>query len=86
MTRAVAKSEHIAGKDSRISVHPPASRAAHDLNHVREKVAQEITQEFALIMASGSTTASEAAALAARRVFERHRNRGVASCHSPNAA
>jgi hypothetical protein len=83
VTRAVAKLEHIAGKTS---VHPPASRAAHDLNHAREKVAQEITQEFALIMASGSPTASEAAALAARRVLERHRNRGVASCHPPNAA
>lgn len=86
MTRAVFKSEHIAGKDSRTSVNPPASRAAHDLNHVREKAAQEITQEFALIMASGSPTASEAAALAARRVLERHRNSGVASCHPPNAA
>lgn len=61
------------------------SPAGHDLNHARAKVTQEITQEFALIMASGSLRASEAAALAARRVLERHRIGSVASSHPQNA-
>ncbi|KAG6540796.1 hypothetical protein Mapa_017820 [Marchantia paleacea] len=38
----------------------------------RAKVQEEITREFMVLMASGSLRASEAAALAARRVMERH--------------
>ena len=42
------------------------------LKDAREKVREEITREFATLMTSGSWRASEAAALAARRVMERH--------------
>lgn len=42
------------------------------LKDAREKVQEEITREFATLMSSGSLRASEAAALAARRVMERH--------------
>ncbi|KAL3679209.1 hypothetical protein R1sor_022165 [Riccia sorocarpa] len=38
----------------------------------RATVQEEITREFMVLMASGSLRASEAAALAARRVMERH--------------
>ncbi|KAI3925253.1 hypothetical protein MKW92_045762 [Papaver armeniacum] len=42
------------------------------LGDARLKVQEEITAEFAMIMASGTLRASEAAALATRRVMERH--------------
>jgi len=42
------------------------------LKDAREKIQEEITREFATLMTSGSLRASEAAALAARRVMERH--------------
>ncbi|MCL7046559.1 hypothetical protein MKW94_012582 [Papaver nudicaule] len=42
------------------------------LGDARLKVQEEITAEFAAIMASGTLRASEAAALATRRVMERH--------------
>ena len=42
------------------------------LKDAREKVREEITREFATLMTSGNMPASEAAALAARRVMERH--------------
>ncbi|KAI3865239.1 hypothetical protein MKX03_012829 [Papaver bracteatum] len=42
------------------------------LGDARLKVQEEITAEFAVIMASGTLRASEAAALATRRVMERH--------------
>jgi len=42
------------------------------LKDARKKVQEEITREFAIIMTSGTLRASEAAALAARRVMERH--------------
>ncbi|KAI3914245.1 hypothetical protein MKW98_029249 [Papaver atlanticum] len=42
------------------------------LGDARLKVQEEITTEFAAIMASGTIRASEAAALATRRVMERH--------------
>ena len=73
-------------KEPQTSLPAPAPPAGHDLKKARDKVTQEITQEFALIMASGSLRASEAAALAARRVLERHRMGGVSSGHPQNAA
>jgi len=82
----VAKSEQSATKALQTVFPAPAPPAGHDLNNARAKVTQEITQEFALIMASGSLRASEAAALAARRVLERHRMGGVSSAHPQNAA
>lgn len=42
------------------------------LGEVRNRVQEEITKEFQAIMATGTLRASEAAALAARRVMERH--------------
>ncbi|CAI8612367.1 unnamed protein product [Vicia faba] len=42
------------------------------LGDVRNKVQDEIIKEFAAIMATGTMRASEAAALATRRVMERH--------------
>jgi desumoylating isopeptidase 1 len=42
------------------------------LGDARNKVQDEIIKEFAAIMATGTMRASEAAALATRRVMERH--------------
>ncbi|XP_010920336.1 uncharacterized protein [Elaeis guineensis] len=47
---------------------PPVS----DPLDARSRVQEEITREFTAIMATGTLRASEAAALAARRVMERH--------------
>ncbi|KAG0504876.1 hypothetical protein M758_N012300 [Ceratodon purpureus] len=86
VTLTTEKSEESRSKELQTSLPAPAPPAGHDLNNARAKVTQEITQEFALIMASGSFRASEAAALAARRVLERHRMGGVSSGHPQNAA
>ncbi|KAF0933418.1 hypothetical protein E2562_018523 [Oryza meyeriana var. granulata] len=52
-----------------------AGAAAVDpLGGARGKVQEEVMREFAAIMASGTLRASEAAALAMRRVMERHGN------------
>jgi hypothetical protein len=50
----------------------PAAPAADPLGSARVKVQEEVMREFAAIMASGTLRASEAAALAMRRVMERH--------------
>lgn len=50
----------------------PAAAAADPLGSARGKVQEEVMREFAAIMASGTLRASEAAALAMRRVMERH--------------
>jgi desumoylating isopeptidase 1 len=42
------------------------------LGEARNRVQEEITKEFQAIMATGTLRASEAAALATRRVMERH--------------
>ncbi|KAJ1281581.1 hypothetical protein BS78_04G316700 [Paspalum vaginatum] len=52
----------------------PAAAAADPLGGARGKVQEEVMREFAAIMASGTLRASEAAALAMRRVMERHGN------------
>ncbi|XP_077249492.1 uncharacterized protein LOC143889178 [Tasmannia lanceolata] len=46
--------------------------ARDPLGEARSKVQEEIGREFAAIMATGTLRASEAAALATRRVMERH--------------
>jgi hypothetical protein len=57
----------------------PAPPSQDALSNARAQVQEEITREFASIMASGSLRASEAAALAARRVLQRHGIRGSAT-------
>lgn len=56
---------------------PPAQQekkpsASDPLGDARSKVQEEITKEFAAIMATGTLRASEAATLATKRVMERH--------------
>lgn len=46
--------------------------AGDPLGDARSRVQEEITKEFAAIMATGTLRASEAAALATRRVMEKH--------------
>ncbi|GMN50334.1 hypothetical protein TIFTF001_019490 [Ficus carica] len=54
---------------------PSASNGVADsLGDARSKVQEEITAEFAAIMATGTLRASEAAALATKRVMQRHSN------------
>ncbi|KAJ1692392.1 hypothetical protein LUZ63_009090 [Rhynchospora breviuscula] len=53
---------------------PPVS---DPLGDARNKVQQEIMKEFTTIMASGTIRASEAAALATRRVMQKHGNLDV---------
>lgn len=51
----------------------PANTAVKDpLGDARSKVQQEITREFAAIMATGTLRASEAAALATKKVMQRY--------------
>uniref|UniRef100_A0A0D9VMJ2 PPPDE domain-containing protein n=1 Tax=Leersia perrieri TaxID=77586 RepID=A0A0D9VMJ2_9ORYZ len=49
-----------------------AAKVGDSLGGARGKVQEEVMREFAAIMASGTLRASEAAALAMRRVMERH--------------
>ncbi|CAL4885966.1 unnamed protein product [Urochloa decumbens] len=51
---------------------PAPAPAADPLGSARGKVQEEVMREFAAIMASGTLRASEAAALAMRRVMKRH--------------
>lgn len=53
---------------------PAPAPAADPLGSARGQVQEEVMREFAAIMASGTLRASEAAALAMRRVMERHGN------------
>ncbi|CAA6655316.1 unnamed protein product [Spirodela intermedia] len=50
----------------------PAAAAADPLGDARSRVQEEITKEFVALMASGTLRASEAAALATRRVMQRY--------------
>lgn len=54
----------------------PLEKKIDLLGEARTQVQEEITKEFAALMAEGRLRASEAAALATRRVMERH-GRGV---------
>lgn len=58
------KTENVAEKANGVVKDP--------LGDARNKVQDEIIKEFAAIMATGTMRASEAAALATRRVMERH--------------
>uniref|UniRef100_A0A2P2M4F0 PPPDE domain-containing protein n=1 Tax=Rhizophora mucronata TaxID=61149 RepID=A0A2P2M4F0_RHIMU len=53
--------------------------AGDPLGDARSKVQDEICQEFAAIMTTGTLSASEAAALATRRVMQRYGNLNVAA-------
>lgn len=58
---------------------PPAVKPTGDpLGNARSKVQEEIGKEFAAIMATGTLRASEAAALATRRVMQRYGNTSAA--------
>jgi hypothetical protein len=56
-----------------------AAVAQDPLGEAKNRVQEEIKMEFAAIMAIGATQASEAAALAMRRVMERHGRRSTAT-------
>ncbi|KAF7121524.1 hypothetical protein RHSIM_Rhsim13G0044700 [Rhododendron simsii] len=56
----------------------PNNRVEGRLGDARSKVQEEISKEFAAIMATGTLRASEAAALATRRVMQRYTRTNVA--------
>lgn len=56
----------------------PVNRVEGRLGDARSKVQEEISKEFAAIMATGTLRASEAAALATRRVMQRYTSTNVA--------
>ncbi|CAN6252846.1 unnamed protein product [Urochloa humidicola] len=68
---AVAAATEKVSKEAAAPAPAPAP-AADPLGNARGKVQEEVMREFAAIMASGTLRASEAAALAMRRVMERH--------------
>lgn len=83
------KSEGSKAADNSIppAVKPAETREASSANGVangdplgdaRSKLQEEITREFAAIMASGTLRASEAAALATKRVMQRYGHLNVA--------
>ncbi|CAK9206079.1 unnamed protein product [Sphagnum troendelagicum] len=76
IARPPSEASAVMGLATKKSVAPPSQDA---LSNARAQVQEEITREFASIMASGSLRASEAAALAARRVLQRHGIRGSAT-------
>ncbi|XP_062220701.1 uncharacterized protein LOC133920071 [Phragmites australis] len=69
-----AKPEEPAPAAQKAAKETAATAAADPLGSARGKVQEEVMREFASIMASGTLRASEAAALAMRRVMERHGN------------
>nr|CAD1836143.1 unnamed protein product [Ananas comosus var. bracteatus] len=80
-SRRTASESSAKTAESRGSSVPPAAdseaktknaQSSDPLREARQKVQEEITREFAAIMATGTLRASEAAALATRRVMERH--------------
>ncbi|KAG8072888.1 hypothetical protein GUJ93_ZPchr0006g46286 [Zizania palustris] len=74
-TGSSSESKHEKADNVREREAAAASAAAVDpLGGARGKVQEEVMREFAAIMASGTLRASEAAALAMRRVMERHGN------------
>ncbi|CAK7349350.1 unnamed protein product [Dovyalis caffra] len=56
--------------------------AGDPLGNARNKVQEEISREFAAIMATGTLRASEAAAQATKRVMQRYSNLNTAMPHS----
>lgn len=67
-----SKQEEKVEKQTQEKAPAVAATAADPLGNARGKVQEEVMKEFAAIMASGTLRASEAAALAMRRVMERH--------------
>ncbi|KAL8139032.1 hypothetical protein V2J09_005033 [Rumex salicifolius] len=69
----VSESDNTTAQSVPPAVQPCADSGGSDpLGNVRNKVQEEITREFATIMAAGSLRASEAAALATKRVMKRY--------------
>ncbi|KAK4441515.1 Desumoylating isopeptidase 1 [Sesamum alatum] len=67
------QTEKKAGSPCKALEKPSDNAVANDpLGDARSKVQQEISSEFAAIMATGTLRASEAAALATRRVMQRY--------------
>lgn len=72
---SISKSDSTTGQSVPPAVKPSTNSGTvtqDPLGNVRNKVQEEITREFASIMATGTLRASEAAALATRRVMERY--------------
>ncbi|KAJ9176566.1 hypothetical protein P3X46_011868 [Hevea brasiliensis] len=65
-------------KPSRVEKQSINGVAGDTFGDARSKVQEEISREFAAIMATGTLRASEAAALATRRVMQRYGNLNVA--------
>ncbi|KAF2296439.1 hypothetical protein GH714_037987 [Hevea brasiliensis] len=65
-------------KPSRVERQSINGVAGDTFGDARSKVQEEISREFAAIMATGTLRASEAAALATRRVMQRYGNLNVA--------
>jgi hypothetical protein len=76
------EAKHLASSsDKSLSVQKAAPSTNNSFGSVHAQVQEEIIHEFTQIMASGSFRASEAAALAAQRVLQRH-GMGVSSVPS----
>lgn len=89
-TKSVGRNIPIEGPNEEVSVPPAVKPAEMRAKHVkrvprdrleeaRTKVKEEIGKEFTAIMAAGTLQASEAAALATRRVMERHGMKNTAA-------
>ncbi|GMI66384.1 hypothetical protein like AT3G07090 [Hibiscus trionum] len=77
--REQPKSEEVKTSEKTPPPSKPTSGAATDpLGDARAKVQEEITREFAAIMATGTLRASEAAALATRKVMQKYGHLNVA--------
>jgi len=70
-----ATTENAATGPAIVEKKPPVAK--DPLGDARSRVQEEITREFATLMASGTLRASEAAALATRKVMDRHRQGNV---------
>ncbi|KAL0461025.1 UNVERIFIED_CONTAM: Desumoylating isopeptidase 1 [Sesamum latifolium] len=73
-TESMGQTEKKIGSPSCDALEKPSGNAVpkDPLGDARSKVQQEISSEFAAIMATGTLRASEAAALATRRVMQRY--------------
>ncbi|CAM0956835.1 unnamed protein product [Alopecurus aequalis] len=76
---AVKPLDPVAGAAVVAQVSEMASECPDPLGKVKNQVQEQIKLEFAAIMATGATKAGEAAALAMRRVMERHGLRRTAT-------
>ncbi|CAM0903940.1 unnamed protein product [Alopecurus aequalis] len=76
---AVKPVDPVAGAAVVAQVSEMASKCPDPLGEAKNQVEEQIKLEFAAIMATGATKAGEAAALAMRRVMERHGLRRTAT-------